>query len=57
MPLGIEPPLFRRRVDWFRQTRAFTIDKARRELGFTARVGLAEGLRLTAAWYRAHGYL
>jgi nucleoside-diphosphate-sugar epimerase len=57
MPLGIEPPLFRRRVDWFRQTRAFTIDKARRELGFTARVGLAEGLRLTAAWYRANGYL
>lgn len=57
LPLGIEPPLFRRRVDWFRQTRAFTIDKARRELGFTARVGLAEGLRLTAAWYRANGYL
>jgi nucleoside-diphosphate-sugar epimerase len=56
-PLGVEPPLFRRRVDWFRQTRAFTIDKARRELGFTPRVGLAEGLRLTAAWYRAHGYL
>ena len=43
MPLGIEPPLFRRRADWFRQTRAFTIDKAVRELGFVARVPLAEG--------------
>ena len=32
MPLRIEPPLFRRRADWFRQTRAFTIDKAVRSL-------------------------
>jgi nucleoside-diphosphate-sugar epimerase len=57
LPLGIEPPLFRRRADWFRQTRAFTIDKAVRELGFVARVPLPEGLRRTAAWYREHGYL
>ncbi len=57
MPLGIEPPLFRRRADWFRQTRAFTIDKARRELGFVPRVPLAEGLARTAAWYRTRGYL
>jgi nucleoside-diphosphate-sugar epimerase len=57
MPLGIEPPLFRRRADWFRQTRAFTVDKATRELGFVPRVPLAEGLRRTAAWYREHGYL
>jgi nucleoside-diphosphate-sugar epimerase len=56
-PLGIEPPLFRRRAEWFRQTRAFTIDKARRELGFEPRVPLAEGLARTAAWYKAHGYL
>jgi nucleoside-diphosphate-sugar epimerase len=57
MPLGIEPPLFRRRADWFRQTRAFTIQKARQELGFVPRVGLDEGLARTAAWYRANGYL
>jgi nucleoside-diphosphate-sugar epimerase len=56
-PLGIEPPLFRRRAEWFRQTRAFTVDKARRELGFEPRVPLAEGLRQTAVWYREHGYL
>ena len=56
-PLGIEPPLFRRRAEWFRQTRAFSVDKARRELGFEPRVPLAEGLARTAAWYRAHGYL
>lgn len=56
-PLGLEPPLFRRRADWFRQTRAFTVEKAARELGFVPRVPLAEGLARTAAWYREHGYL
>jgi nucleoside-diphosphate-sugar epimerase len=57
LPLGVEPPLFRRRAEWFRQTRAFTIDKARRELGFEPKVGLGEGLRRTGAWYREHGYV
>jgi nucleoside-diphosphate-sugar epimerase len=56
-PLGMEPPLFRRRADWFRQTRAFSVDKARRELGFSPTVELDEGLARTAAWYRQHGYL
>ena len=49
--------LFRRRAEWFRQTRAFTVDKARRELGFEPMVPLAEGLARTAAWYKAHRYL
>jgi nucleoside-diphosphate-sugar epimerase len=57
LPLGVEPPLFRRRAEWYRQTRAFTIDKARAALGFEPRVHLPEGLRQTAAWYRQHGYL
>jgi nucleoside-diphosphate-sugar epimerase len=56
-PLGLEPPLFRRRADWFRQHRAFTIAKAQRELGYVPRVPLAEGLRRTVVWYREHGYL
>ncbi|MFO7655403.1 MAG: NAD-dependent epimerase/dehydratase family protein [Candidatus Krumholzibacteriia bacterium] len=56
-PLGVAPPIFPRRVDWFRQNRAFDIGKARRELGYEPRVGLDEGLRRTARWYRAEGYL
>ena len=56
-PLGIEPPLFRRRADWFRQNRAFTIDRARRGLGYDSQVDLATGLARTGAWYREHGYL
>jgi nucleoside-diphosphate-sugar epimerase len=37
--------------------RAFRIDKARRELGYVPRIGLDEGLRRTAIWYREQGYL
>jgi nucleoside-diphosphate-sugar epimerase len=32
-------------------------ERARRELGFVPELGLAEGLRETARWYRAHGWL
>ena len=56
-PFGINPPLFPRRVDWFRQVRAFRIDKARRELGYEPAVGIDEGLKRTGEWYREHGYL
>jgi 2-alkyl-3-oxoalkanoate reductase len=54
-PFGIEPPIFPRRVDWFRQVRAFKIDKARRELGYEPRVDIGTGLRRTAEWYLATG--
>ncbi len=56
-PFGIEPPLYRRRVDFFTKSRAFDITRARRELGFDPRVGLREGIRRTLAWYREHQWL
>jgi nucleoside-diphosphate-sugar epimerase len=56
-PLRVSPPLFRRRVDWFRQNRAFDVSKAKRELGYDPKVDLQTGLRETARWYREHGYL
>ena len=56
-PFGVTPPIFPRRVDWYRQNRAFKIDKAKRELGYQPKVGIDEGLRRTAEWYRAEGYL
>jgi nucleoside-diphosphate-sugar epimerase len=56
-PLPIDPPLFRRRADWFRQNRAFRIDKARRELGYNPAVDLDTGLRRTWEWYKDNGYL
>jgi nucleoside-diphosphate-sugar epimerase len=57
VPLGIEPPLYRRRVDFFTKSRAFDISRARRELGYAPQVGLDEGIRLTLDWYRAQGWL
>jgi len=56
-PFRITPPIFPRRVDWFRQNRAFDISAARADLGYNPQVGLDEGLRRTAEWYKAEGYL
>ena len=56
-PLGIEPPIFRRRVDFFTKSRAFDITRARTEIGFAPRVGLREGIRRTLNWYRTEGWL
>jgi nucleoside-diphosphate-sugar epimerase len=56
-PFGITPPIFPRRVDWYRQNRAFDISRAKRELGYVPRVELDEGLRRTGRWYREQGYL
>lgn len=56
-PFKISPPLFRRRVDWFRQVRAFSISKAVEELDYDPKVDLQTGLARTAEWYQANGYL
>jgi nucleoside-diphosphate-sugar epimerase len=56
-PFGVTPPIFPRRVDWYRQNRAFDIGKAKRDLGYQPRVGLRDGLEQTAAWYRENGYI
>ena len=56
-PFRITPPIFPRRVDWFQQTRAYSIDKAKRELGYQPKVGIDEGLASTGTWYRENGFL
>jgi nucleoside-diphosphate-sugar epimerase len=56
-PLKISPPLFRRRVDWFRQSRAFDIGKAKKELGYQPKIDLKSGLACTAQWYKENNYL
>jgi len=56
-PLRIEPPIYRRRVDFFVKDRAFDISKARRLLGYQPQVNLDSGLKITADWYRANGLL
>jgi len=57
VPLGLEPPLHRRRVDFWTKSRAFTIEKARRLIGYDPKVDLDTGIARTAAWYREAGWL
>jgi dihydroflavonol-4-reductase len=56
-PFGIEPPLYRRRVDFFTKSRAFDISRAREELGYAPSVSLRDGVRRTIAWYRQQGWI
>lgn len=56
-PLGIAPPLYPRRVEFFRKSRAFNIGKAKRLLGYAPKVGLREGLSRTRDWYLQKGMI
>lgn len=56
-PFGINPPLFRRRVAFFVNNRAFDISKAKKELGYGPKIGFSEGIRRTAEWYKKHNWI
>lgn len=56
-PLGIEPPLFPRRVSFFIKHRAYDISKAREVLGFEPSSDFAGEVRDIIAAYRASGDL
>ncbi len=53
-PLGIQPPLHRRRMDFFRKSFSFSLQEAS-TLGYTPKVALEEGMRATGRWYADHG--
>ena len=56
-PLGIQPPLHRRRLDFFRKSFVFSTRKSEDLMGFRPTISFSEGAVESAAWYRAHGYL
>lgn len=56
-PFNIEPPLHRRRADFFRKNRAFSYEKARNLLGYEPLIDPSDGIRQTARWYFENGYL
>ncbi len=56
-PLGVEPPLYPERVAFFTKDRAYSIEKARRTIGFEPAIGLDEGLARTMRDYREDGWL
>lgn len=55
--IGISPPLYPRRLDFFSKDRAFSTEKAQRMLGYVPKVDLKEGLQRTAKWYQEQGLL
>jgi dihydroflavonol-4-reductase len=57
VPFGVEPPIYRRRVDFYAKSRAFDISRARAEIGYAPDVGLREGIRRTLDWYRNNGWI
>lgn len=56
-PLGLKPPIHRRRLDFFRKSFRFSTDRATQVLNFQPEVPFADGARRTAAWYRSTGLL
>lgn len=56
-PLGIQPPLHRRRIDFFRKSFQLNGTRAEQVLGFVPKVGFSEGAARTARWYEQAGQL
>ena len=56
-PLGIQPPLHRRRMDFFRKSYTFSGRKAKEILKFEPKVDFKEGAEKTAKWYIDKGFL
>lgn len=56
-PLGIQPPLHRRRLDFFRKTFTLSSRLAQEAFGFSPKTDFLRGAGETAKWYREQGYL
>ena len=56
-PLGIDPPLHTRRVEFFVKSRAFDNAKARKLLGYNPKISTTEGTKRTIEWYQANDLL
>jgi len=55
--IGKTPPVSRKNIESTLADRVFSIEKARRELGFDPEVDPAEGLRETVTWYKQRGWV
>jgi nucleoside-diphosphate-sugar epimerase len=56
-PLGLKPPLHRRRLDFFKKSFSFSTARAQQALDFRPQIGFREGARKTAEWYQSNGLL
>jgi len=51
-PLGIQPPLTQRRLDFFTKSFIFSTQKCRKVLNFVSQTPFEVGAVKTAQWYR-----
>ncbi len=56
-PLGIQPPLHRRRLDFFKKSFTLSTRLAQQTFGFSPKVDFPLGALKTANWYGEMGYL
>jgi nucleoside-diphosphate-sugar epimerase len=56
-PLGIQPPLHRRRMDFFTKSFRLSTTKATDLLGFHSTTSFSQGTQNTAKWYHENGLL
>jgi nucleoside-diphosphate-sugar epimerase len=54
---GKPPKITREAVGFLTRKARFSIEKARRDLGYQPRFSLEEGMKLTEQWLREAGYL
>lgn len=57
IPVGIQPPLHRRRLDFFKKTLYFSSEKSQNKMKYKAKTSFQEGARRTAEWYRSKSFL
>ena len=57
IPFRINPPIYRRRVDFYTKSRAFDITKSKDLLGFEPKVSTKIGLSKTYNWYMEHKWI
>jgi len=57
IPFGIEPPIYRRRVDFFTKDRCFDTTKAQTELGYQPLGDVEDEIDQIYTWYSQHGWL
>lgn len=56
-PLGIEPPIYRRRLAFYTKDRSFNTSKMRNLLGFSTKHSDEAGLKELAQWYLDQGWI
>ena len=56
-PMGIQPPLHRRRMDFFKKNFSFQTKKAKKLIDFAPQHSFDQGVVETALWYRQIGKL